>query len=248
MRKHSLMTPYICITEVVKHIVTASAKLYKGTKYENNWFFYHDALSLMTSTATLEWMVKQGYFKYWILPVLGLNEDDPDLSQYIGCPVGNCPENMPWDTSLNQDLHEAVWAHVSMTFELHQDCPKKFDLSTPKRGASAYIRVLEGVPSDKRIQQDINLVFENMNKVRLARGGLVLGMGRNYGRRYVVTERKMKRGGHNPRKQALDEYVDSKTFIHPDAKPCLNAMMTSSVQRNAGLVGVKPIIGKMVLN
>ena len=79
IQKHSIMSSYICITEVVKHIVTASAKLYKGTKYEKNWYFYHDALSLMTATATKEWMKKEKYFQYWLLPLEGINEDDPVL-------------------------------------------------------------------------------------------------------------------------------------------------------------------------
>ena len=92
----------------------------------------------MTATATKEWMKKEKYYKHWILPINGLSEDYPDLKAYIGHPVGNCPENMPWDTSLNNDLDEAVNSHVSMTFEL-QDCPRKFDLSTPKRGVSAYL-------------------------------------------------------------------------------------------------------------
>ena len=157
---------------------------------------------------------------------------------------------MPWDASLNQNLHEAVRSHVSMTFELHQDCPKKFDLSTPKRGAHAYLRILEGVPEEKRIIQDIRLVFESLEKVRLARGRPVDGMGKNYGRRYIVTEEEKKtKWGYMPRIQPLDQYVSTKpTFVHADAKPCLNAKMIHSVERHTGVAGIKPIIEKMVLN
>ena len=46
----------ICIREYIDHMMVASAKVTKGTEFENNWFFYHDALLLMTSNTTKDWM------------------------------------------------------------------------------------------------------------------------------------------------------------------------------------------------
>ena len=86
----------------------------------------------MMAKATIKWMKEQDYYKYWILPFNDLHIAQPDLFAYVGCPVGNSPENMPWDTKLNRDLHEAVLRHVSMTFQLDKKCPEKFDMSTPK--------------------------------------------------------------------------------------------------------------------
>jgi hypothetical protein len=68
-----------CITQLVKHIVVESAKQFVGTKIEESWVFYHDALSLMTGRDTMEWMKKRDYLKRWILLVNELHQDDPML-------------------------------------------------------------------------------------------------------------------------------------------------------------------------
>jgi len=35
----------VCITELVIHMVTETERVFKGTKHENTWLFYHDALT-----------------------------------------------------------------------------------------------------------------------------------------------------------------------------------------------------------
>ena len=67
------MKKYICVTKLIKHIHDKSAAVMKGTEYENDWYFYHDALSLMTANRTITWMKEQGYYKRWVLP-LGINK------------------------------------------------------------------------------------------------------------------------------------------------------------------------------
>jgi hypothetical protein len=49
IRALSLLSPFICISEMVNHIVVELARIYKGTKHEDDWMFYHDALSLTFS-------------------------------------------------------------------------------------------------------------------------------------------------------------------------------------------------------
>jgi hypothetical protein len=123
--------------------------------------------------------------KRLILPVNELHQDDPTLSAYYHR-VGNSPENMPWDSSLNQDVYAAVQRHVLLTLKLAVDDKQKFDLSTPKRGSSAYHRILEVVPSSERIIHDIDKVFESMLIVQKARGVHCHGVGsRNYGVRHT---------------------------------------------------------------
>jgi hypothetical protein len=46
------LSSYICVTELVKHMVKETKRVFKGTKYESNPLFYHDALSLMTAKET----------------------------------------------------------------------------------------------------------------------------------------------------------------------------------------------------
>lgn len=107
------MSAYCCITNLVEWIIELCKKMFEGTSHENNWFFYHDALSQLTAKDTVEWMKQKGYYNRWIHPVNQLHQDQPDLKIYFHHPVGNRPELMPWDNNLNQDVHSAVNRHVS---------------------------------------------------------------------------------------------------------------------------------------
>jgi hypothetical protein len=46
---------------MIKHIVAESALMFKGTKYEDSWVFYHNALSLITAKETVVWMKERGF-------------------------------------------------------------------------------------------------------------------------------------------------------------------------------------------
>ena len=41
------------INDLIDHIFTESEKIFKGTAYEDNWYVYHDALSLLTSKRSI---------------------------------------------------------------------------------------------------------------------------------------------------------------------------------------------------
>ena len=71
----------------------------KGSVHEDGFFIVHDALVLMTSKETIKWMKENNYFHHWFMPMNGLQDGTP----YYGCPIGNSPEFMPLDNSLNRD-------------------------------------------------------------------------------------------------------------------------------------------------
>eukprot|EP00957_Ditylum_brightwellii_P105707 8060696-Ditylum_brightwellii.AAC.1 len=52
---------------------TAHMQKCVSMEYEQDFFFYHDALSLITSSETVNLMQQEGILKYWILPEQGLN-------------------------------------------------------------------------------------------------------------------------------------------------------------------------------
>ena len=101
---------------MVEHIYNASKQLFQGTKHEDDWCFYHDALSLMNANDCKRWMEAKGILSRWILPLNNLNAGTP----YDGHPVGNSPELMPLDCSLFRDLKISVYYHVCMTKHLHE--------------------------------------------------------------------------------------------------------------------------------
>ena len=53
----------VSIRTVVTHIFESIKEAFKDTKFEDKWFVYYDALSLMTSNATVDWMKKMEYYE-----------------------------------------------------------------------------------------------------------------------------------------------------------------------------------------
>jgi predicted flap endonuclease-1-like 5' DNA nuclease len=239
----SLMSPYCSIKTLVENMVSECERMFKGTIHEHDWLFFHDALSLLTAHETVSWMKEKGYYKRWVLPELGLHSDDPDLKNYCGRPVGNSPENMPWDTSLNKDLHDAVKYHVAATADFEKADPRKFDMTTPKKGTWAYRRVLQVYPLPKRVIQDVEKVFLSMKIVRDAKGIKVDGVGNSSGKRHVKSS-SASRGGYRPRKQRHDNYGEK--VLHDDAKVGNTIKLADSVNRAQGkkIVGSKKWVKK----
>jgi len=199
----------VCITDLVTHICTESARVMHGTVHENNWVFYHDALQLMTTKSTIEWMAEQNYLDRWLLPVEGLN----DGTRYQGRPIGNSSELMPLDTSLNKDIHDAFTRHRALTVHLPHDHPAIFSSATPADLERGYLQLLDpalgdemGVPSSKRIVEDIlKCTGSHLDQIVDAKGTCVEGLGDRNGVRNVPTG--IGRGGLCVKKLRLSSRV-----------------------------------------
>jgi hypothetical protein len=120
---------------------------------------------------------------------------------------------MPWDTSLNKDLHDAIKYHVAATADFYDDDHRKFDMSTPKRGVAAYKRALTLYPLQHRVVQDVTKVFQSMLAVHHARGIKIDGLGNRPGKWFLRSSKP--RGGYHPRLQAEDDY--GAKVVHDDA-------------------------------
>ncbi len=228
--KKQALNGCVCVTDLLKHIVIHSKEFYKDTPHFNTYYFYHDALSQMTADACASWMKEtiipgedKTVYDRWLKPELGLNDRFGKLWQ--GCPLGNSPEMMPLDNSLNQDLHEGVRLHVSvatMMFDLGDEDPRIFLLATPKSTASAYKRVWEVCPSSEQILQDIKKVNIANSAIVNARGVYVEGLaGSMKGKPQTSSSgRTATRGGKRKRGEYDPSKFDSK--IHQDLRDALD--------------------------
>jgi len=229
---------YIC--DYIDHMMTESEKIMKGTIHENTWMVYHDALALMTSKSTKDWMAEKGYLKRWILPSENLYDHLPSAvaKSYKGKPIGNSPEYMPLDTHLNQDIHASHDHHVVLTHDAPDDNIKKFSGSTPKRLTSSYIRLTHPetgvVPISNRIMEDINRVLLSMERVRQARGCLIdenCRNGRRHEKNEEVTTISNNWGGKrnkNTQQSYLLHLNKKDTCIHKDAHLIMEEMRRSN--------------------
>jgi hypothetical protein len=225
------MSAYVCVTHLVEWIVSSCKEMFKGTTHEEDWVFYHDALSQLTAKETINWMKAKGYYDRWIHPVNELHQDQPDLKVYWGRPVGDRPENMPWDNNLNQDAHLMVSHHVMFTSSYEEDDERKFSLSTPKRASYAYRRILDpdtGIaPSSERILHDVDLVFVNLMKIHEAEGSK-LNLTSRPGRRFASSDVE-NRGGKRTKKQWKDMQ------LHPHAIQGRQVKIEESRERFEGV-------------
>ena len=189
----------ICVKELVKHIDRETGNVYKGTQYENTYMWSHDALKQMTDKVCIEWMKQEGYWKRWIKPELGLNdfieavEEDGSLKKsknYANRPVGNQPELMPLDNSLNWDIDTSNDLHVLLTDHLPKTDPRKFCKSTPKEISRSIARlydpVIGVVPCSRRIVQDCTRVITSLKSIVAAGGAIVPGLANRNGHRKDV--------------------------------------------------------------
>ena len=143
----------MCVTHQVRHLVSVCKDGFKGTKYEDDWYFFHDALSVMVCKQCQDWMESEGWLKHWILPQHGCNAD----TRWATSPLGDCPEMQPWDNHGNKYNDDSMKRHVAATRHLpstgyndnwepdpagKNPHPLKFTRVTPKQQDRGYLRLL----------------------------------------------------------------------------------------------------------
>ena len=69
----------------------------------------------MAEKDTVMWAEQHGYYECWLLPQWKINKD---ISTFKGCPVGNLPEFIPLDNSLDNDIQASMSLHCSITSHL----------------------------------------------------------------------------------------------------------------------------------
>ena len=147
-------------------------------------------------------------------------------------PVGNSPELMCWDCTLNKDVDDEFNRHQAYTKQLNASDPLKFCKSTPTRIDSAYLRLVDpkngldfGVPTSARIIQDIQKCMgPNLIAIIEAKGAVVQELGNRNGHRKAVGVDK--RGGKRE-KSALQAV----RWVHPDAVEARANIVRESILR-----------------
>ena len=212
------------IRNIVEYMIEESRRIFNDGKCD--WHIYHDALSLFVSEENVEWMKskmadsKRTYFDVFIFPQNGLSAG---IARYGSRPVGNSPEFMAWDCSLNKDVDDALRRHVVATAHLDIKDPRKFSMRTPREIERAIFRLMdpafsgeEGVPTASRIREDCMKVLESYKTVVEERGRLVEGLGNRTGRRAKRRKNETEtRGG--ARTKNVDETLTTTHWYHPDA-------------------------------
>ena len=145
----------------------------------------------MTAKQTREWMSENtingsNCMSKWLVPMCGCNANTPFEKRS----VGNSPEFMPLDNSLNNDVKKNHDFHCALTSHLAIDDERKFSNTTPKLISRGIRRLVEGhlpddgVPSSKRIMEDCDRALDSMRTVCEHDGAMVPGLANRNGHRY----------------------------------------------------------------
>ena len=151
--------------------------------------------------------------EHWILPEHDLNSE---RSRFFGHPVGNSPELMIMDCSLNKDVQDELRRHVIYTAHLPEDDCRKFSMSTPLRLAHAVKRIYKNSLSSKRIIQDTDKKQVSIQQIFEAKGIMLQNIGNRNGRRSEESrsENLNRRGG--ARVRMVDD-INPHIWVHEDA-------------------------------
>ena len=169
----------------------------------------------MTDKSTVRWMKEEGYYKRWLIPQNGLNAG----TVYFCRPVGNRPEFIPWDNSLNADIQFSLSLHCALTVHLDDNDERKFSMRTPLTIVNGIRRLWgnEGgnVPSSKRIMEDCERALRAFGIVYEHGGRMVPGLANRNGHRNHIAGRNREGWGGLRVKNLLVE--ETTRWLHPDA-------------------------------
>ena len=182
------MKKYMSIRELIKKMYDNSKKVFEGTTHQEDWYFYHDALSQMTANSTVEWMKAEGYYEKWLVPQNGCNDW---IAKFGLRPVGDSPEFMPLDNALNNDLQLSKSLHCAITAYIEDpNDERKFSMGTPKTIVKGIIRLWgTNVPNSTRIIQDCDKALRSFECVYEYGGRMVPKLVNWSGHRNLAAER-----------------------------------------------------------
>jgi predicted flap endonuclease-1-like 5' DNA nuclease len=177
---------YVCVTDLVTHIDRETRLAYADTEYRDTYMWSHDALCQMYDDKCVEWMKENDLYKRWVKPELGLNDivevtmpngEVKKRKHYANRPVGDQPELMPHDSSLNWDVECSNNMHVILTSHLPYDDKRKIRKDTPNEIVKAITKLCHPVtgvvPTSRRIIEDVYRVVHCLKEIVKAGGGVV---------------------------------------------------------------------------
>jgi len=157
------MGSFVCVTEMMKHVMWESAAFFKGTNREECWRVYHDGLTTWMAVDAQEYLktLKNqdgstpliSFFNRQVLISRWSNEDERVATNYKSRITGNRHEKMPLDTQLFAGVSSDLLLNIVATRGLDKTDFRKFDFDKYDIAFRSMERVFQKIP-ESRIFQD----------------------------------------------------------------------------------------------
>ena len=184
--KFPLVKKYMCVTDLMDHVIEQGNKMFKGSTHEKDWVIYHDALSQWWEKEAQEHMADKGFADRQVKAQGKTNDTLKEkLSKrgylrYKDSLMGDSPELMPLDSTLFNDLINSIGHHVCSTWnvtkEQEEAGTKKWSMATPKKAWATMKEVWMGEttsPDSARIIHDIDRFAVAVDEIVKAKGVIV---------------------------------------------------------------------------
>ena len=209
-------------TQMMKHIVDESKKVYAGTPMEDTFVIFHDGLSAWWEGEAQDCLETLGFRHRQLCCVGGTNADN---ARYHWKVVGDSPELCRGlDSHGFADLTAAMTYHCAMTSTYEDDDPCRFGMGTPTEVMSTIRRCWQIVPTSERICEDIQRLPVVLEKI-IERGGCVVPD------EFLRTGRRTRRADDSgdctrkvPKRQRKDTARQARP-LHPDAAAAHAALL-----------------------
>ena len=204
---------YICVTDLMDHVVAESIRLFAGTPYADSFVIFHDALKQWWEPEAQDHLfAKHGIGPDRQLCIQG-STNEAVAKHYQNRLVGDTPEFCPLDSNLFADYEKAMRQNLAYTHWLEHDHPEKFLSGTAKQ-VQRLMEVTwahDDAVRSERIVEDICRFPAALAAIIAAKGAKVEHLGRRYGRRAA-------RAYEPPRIKAVEELLQ-KRFERLDPTP-----------------------------
>ena len=225
LKSFTAMSKFCCVTDLICFIIYEAEKLIKESVHEDYLYIFHHASVLMRAKGKNNWMKNNGYLTRWLLPLNVMHDGTP----YDGRPVGNIPEFMTLDHSLNSDILHSLRMHSVLSCYIldggetdEGEINMCFSYSTPMEISQGLKRIWDskigGTPFSARIIQDVHLALKALEIVHRANGSAVEGLeDRNSHRRKELGEGKhVSWGGVRTKGKGRECKLITNMFFHSD--------------------------------
>ena len=209
---------YICIIELMAHVIEESIQIYEGTVHKDTFFIFHDGLSAWWEKDAQDFMESKG-FKH--RQIKNTNEGNKS-NRYNEKVVGDSPEICrALDSHGFAHLELCIKTHVALTSCYDIDDPRRFKLGTPKEVYRTLRRCWEISPTSDQIIEDIlgfRLVLE---KIVEAEGCVIADEYFRTGRRARgIDGSKLKKNAG--KRQRISTNIN--ILLHPDAVTAMESI------------------------